>query len=51
MKNKLAIIIMGITALVSISLMPVAVEAHGQEQTSKKIEESKDPNTQKYYIS
>jgi len=47
MKKKLVIIIMGIIVLVSISSMTEVVKAHGQDQTSKKVEVSKDPNTQK----
>jgi len=47
MKNKLTVTLVGIAGLIGIGLTPMVVEAHGQEQHSKKVEESKDPDTQK----
>ena len=47
MKNKLAITFICATGLIGAGLIPVAVEAYGKEQRIKKVEESKDPNTQK----
>jgi len=49
MNNKLTIALIGFAGLVTVGLIPAVVEAHGhgQEQLTKKIKESKDPNTKK----